>query len=883
MNMKVFLFLFFCSAISIGYGQAPYFQNYFLLRKNEPVQVNILFQDRTGFMWIGTNKGLFKYDGINTKRFTKADSLPDDNVTAIAQDSLGRIWTGHKNGELATVNNGVITKFNPQEGSAAGPVSDILFDRKGNLWFSTLNDGLYYFTKDRLYRLDDTEGMPDLFVYDIAEDKQGRIWAGTDGGVVVCSLIDQKASLQTISYKQGLPDNIIKKIIIDADNTVWMGTEDAGIVQYDPVSGKSKLLNSQVWKYGTVTDLIFSENKIWISTSQSGLIVYNRQTSLTKVFGQSENNNYGFASINKLSKDREGNIWIGSKAGLSRTYGDYIEYLNDLEPAIDKDVTALTVDRTENIWFSNSEGLYRRKTAESGKVSVEKQLIGTAFQRFTVISLFTDSYGYIWAGLYGEGVLRINPESGKITYLNKELRNGNILNINGKKDVVWLATLGGVSQVKISGEKLEVKNYGSNDGLISDYIYQVFIDSRDQVWMATDGKGVDMFDGKVFHHYSEGLNTKVVYGFAEDSEHRIWVNAQADGLYQLIDSKFKPLASEVQLRDRNINSFSADPHGNLVIAHDLGIDVYNQKTKEVHYLGEESGFNDRRPNLNSTAKDAQGRIFIGTDNGIIIYTSSNSELINSPTPDIYSLKVFNTTVPVSEDMKFDYDQNNITINYLGFWYQNPNNLVFQYQMGNYDLDWINSRDRFAIYSSLPPGEYTFHLKVSATGDFKGAKETSFHFVIDPPFWRTIQFYLFVIFSIGALVYWYVNYRERKLILDNQALERKVEERTQEIQKKNEEILTQTEEIKSMNDNLEELVEERTSELERKNRALEEYAFITAHNLRAPVASILGLINLASKLELKPDEKEILTHLEDSASKLDSIVRSITEAIEKGDS
>src|SRR6478736_6650779 len=269
--MRLILFLFFGFAISTGYGQAPYFQNYFLLRKNEPVQINTLFQDRTGFIWIGTNKGLFRYDGINTQRFTKADSLPDDNVTAIAQDSTGRIWTGHKNGELGIVENSEIIKFNPTEGSAAGPVSDILFDRKGNLWFSTLNDGLYYFTKDRLYRLDEEEGMPDLFVYDIVEDKQGRIWAGTDGGAVVCSLNDQKISLQVISYKQGLPDNIIKKIIIDKDNKVWMGTEDAGVIQYDPVSGKNQVLTNQGWRYGTVTDFIFSENQIWISTLQSGL------------------------------------------------------------------------------------------------------------------------------------------------------------------------------------------------------------------------------------------------------------------------------------------------------------------------------------------------------------------------------------------------------------------------------------------------------------------------------------------------------------------------------------------------------------------------------------------------------------------------------------
>ncbi len=163
-------------------GQVPFFQKYYLLKKNEPVQVNVIFQDKAGLVWMGTNKGLFRFDGINYGHFTLADKLPDENVTALAQDSLGRLWIGHKNGRLAFLEKNKIHSFEPPEGSATKEISDILFDQKGNLWFSTLNDGLYYFTQNRLFRLDEKEGLPDLFIYDIEEDRQGNIWAGTDGG-----------------------------------------------------------------------------------------------------------------------------------------------------------------------------------------------------------------------------------------------------------------------------------------------------------------------------------------------------------------------------------------------------------------------------------------------------------------------------------------------------------------------------------------------------------------------------------------------------------------------------------------------------------------------------------------------------------------------------
>ena len=135
----------------------------------------------------------------------------------------------------------------------------------------------------------------------------------------------------------------------------------------------------------------------------------------------------------------------------------------------------------------------------------------------------------------------------------------------------------------------------------------------------------------------------------------------------------------------------------------------------------------------------------------------------------------------------------------------------------------------------------------------------------------------------------MKFRERKLLEDKLLLEAKVGERTREIQLKteeiqaqNEEIMAQAEEIQGINENLEMLVKERTAELEKKNQALEEYAFINAHKLRGPVASILGLLNLLAKASPEDDTRVIRDHLQHSANKLDDVVRSITKAIEKAD-
>src|SRR5690606_19191647 len=149
--------------VTLSVAQTPFFQQYHPLKRNRPVEVYKVFQDDKGLIWLGTDQGLFRFDGVDYERFSETDSLPALAVTAVAQDSLGRIWMGHANGELSYLDNDRVIRFQTREGSAVERVSDIIFDSQGRLWFSTLNDGLYYFVNNRLYRVDQQEGLPDLF------------------------------------------------------------------------------------------------------------------------------------------------------------------------------------------------------------------------------------------------------------------------------------------------------------------------------------------------------------------------------------------------------------------------------------------------------------------------------------------------------------------------------------------------------------------------------------------------------------------------------------------------------------------------------------------------------------------------------------------------
>jgi ligand-binding sensor domain-containing protein len=885
--MKPWLYIliaFFCG-VGFSEAQTPHFEKYFLTRRNEAIQINKIFQSREGYIWFATNKGLFRFDGQAYRSFGLSDSLPDLNVTAIAQDSLGRIWTAHASGKISFYSNNRFQLFNPPEGLSPSPVSDILFDQHNVLWFATLNDGIYYYRNKRLYRIDEENGMPDLYVYDLEKGNDGKIYAGTDGGLVVCDLAEKSVVANVINNKDGLADNIIRKIYTLDHNTLLLGTEDEGVIKLNLKNTSFKRITAGL-QLTSVNDIVVTGDRAWIASARAGFTLIDLNSEKQKHYA--DENGSALPIMTCLLMDSESNIWAGSRTGIFRTLGDELEFIPVPVSDRDPNVMAVAHDHQGSVWFSTQDGLFRRAQVSIGNYTTENLLKGTAFEKFRVISLHVDRDGYTWAGLYGEGVLRINPLTKRMVLLSKQLRNGNVLSISdGGDKTVWLATLGGAEKIQINGEQLDVDHYSSENGLSSDFIYQVFVDSENRVWFATDGKGVDMMDSKGIHHLDEGLTSKVVYGFAEDASGRIWVNTQDAGIFFFNGDTFSDSKLDsVNFRETNNYILTSDHAGRIVAMHNAGIDIYDAQTKSIRYLDEQAGLENRAANLNSVFRDVNDNLLIGTSNGIVIL-NYNATQGTSPKIHIEGITMVGQKNFLDVTNPLSYDQNNLTISYRGFWYQNPDDVTFEYKMDNYDADWITTGDNRITYSQLPPGDYTFHVRASKAA--AAGTESTIQFTIRPPFWKTAGFLVTVVLVMAGLIYSYIKFRERSLREAKVVLEQKVEERTLEIQKnseeiqaQNEEIMAQAEEIKGINENLEMLVHERTAELERKNKALEEYAFINAHKLRSPVASILGLVNLLNKSELNDECKIINKHLLNSADELDDIVRSITKAIERGE-
>lgn len=309
-------------------------------------------------------------------------------------------------------------------------------------------------------------------------------------------------------------------------------------------------------------------------------------------------------------------------------------------------------------------------------------------------------------------------------------------------------------------EKIKYTNYSKNDGLGSDYIYDILIDSKKRVWFATDGAGVAVYDNNLFINFYMGkmFPSKVTYSLAEDKNHHIWISTYNDGLFEYDDKKFTQYGIKNGLTDLAVTSIAADEYNNIIAVNKKGIDLFNPVKNIVQHYGSESGFGELQPNLNSITKDAEGNIWIGTDNGIVRFVSQPSFSMFAPVAVIESVSLFNNPLNTDLQNSFDYNENNFSFKFSAAYYKAPEKLKFQYFLEGYSKKWETTGDRMINFPQLHPGKYTMKIRASANDYFNSSPIAYYVFTIKKAFWTTWWFSLLAFIITALLVYVFVKKR-----------------------------------------------------------------------------------------------------------------------------
>ncbi len=746
---RILVFLLFILPLKLV-GQSPYFNEIPFLFNENNYKLNCLANDTAGYLYIGTNKGVFYFDGYNFNKLG-IEVKNELNVKKLFFDHQNNLWIGDELGNVYLKKNESASLLKVHKFKAG--VSDMLQDQFHNIWLSSLGDGIICVKPD--LSLQKCPTLTDNYVYDLLLVGE-QVWIATDNRI---NIINNKTFKQ-IEFKQNknITDEIVTYLSYNNKyNFITIGTQSKGMFIYSiPQNKIEHIINSE--NFGAINKIINDKNETWLLTEDSSLVHYLHEGAY-KIYNKK--NTKFISGISDAIVDNEGNFWLCNKTSSLYSFNNLFEYLAFPNQQINS-CNAIYRDTHNRLWFSTKNELYYYDNAKFTKVfSSEKNI--------SIVSIHEDEYGNIWAGTFDKGLIKINLQTNKhVFYTNKNgLSNNNILSIASVKNILWLATLGGICKIEFSTENdklISVTNFEKEKSIGINFIYQVFVDSKNRIWFATDGKGLTMYDGSTFHNYNKtnGLKSKTIYSITEDKNGKIWFSTLNDGIYSFNGKEFKNFNRLNGIRSLTISGLVCDNFNNMLIISDIGIDVFNTSTYQVLYHDDEIGLKNIKPTLNANCKDSYQYIWIGTANGIIKYYTQLNSMWNGPSTILKQVNVFSKKIDITKAAHFKADENYFVFEFVGLWYHKPSEVKYRVQLEGYDLKWYDTKDNKLTYSKLPPGNYVFKVMSSASNDFTYAKITSYKFEIDHPFWQKNWFILLASILLIFGIYVFVNWRTKGL-------------------------------------------------------------------------------------------------------------------------
>ncbi|GAB5538885.1 MAG: hypothetical protein Salg2KO_09880 [Salibacteraceae bacterium] len=791
-------------AIPEAYSQSPDFKSLKRGVFTENTRVLSFAQDNNNRLHIGTSKkGLWKYDGHSLSKHNLPDSLSNSAFTALLYHNH-QLWIGTSNGELFQLADSSLRAFDHPSFNASAKIT-MLYDFAGGIGVNTYGNGIYLvFDDGRVEHYDARTGLADDYTYDMAFS-QNRLWVGTDGGI--SSLDTSSGAHNTISMRDGLRDNIVQAIEPVSDSLLAIGMYEGGISFYNTKTASFITVNlAEDWSHGPINSLVLADDdRLWVGTKGQGIVwIDGIESSQTALRSLSQINGLESNRVECLFLDSEKSVWVGTVKGASLYTNPEIEYLTTDEGLVAKNVYDILATDHNVHWLATDQGVFKFSYDENGEGMSEQMVAESISPTEQIVSLYKYSDRIMLLGSYGSGLFVMDAQDGSIkNYGEKEgLLNLNVLDITGDDfGNIWLGTLGGgVVCARLNDEgELQFIERDDVSGISSEYVYTLFVDDNQQLWVGTDGAGISVIDCES-RRYRTGFEAlprdQTVYSICGDLDGGIWFSTDDARLYHFAKGKLLDRTADLMMSGQSIQGLIANKNGDVLAIHNLGIEVLTaDKVRFDLIKPNRSGF-EFVPNLNALALD-ENDVWVGTELGAVKWLSTPQDRkIPTPLVSLSGINVLYEPYDLEDSPEFNYDESHFVFEYQSVWLKSPEDVRFEYMLDGFDKKWsFPTEMRLATYSSLPPGDYTFKVRASSDGDHWSDPATaSYSFTVLKPFWMEWWFYVLILIGLGASVRGIVVYRTKKLIADKEALEEEVNKRTAEIVHQKEIIEHKSEEI-----------------------------------------------------------------------------------------
>ncbi len=892
-------------------------------------------QDSLGFIWLGTQDGLDRFDGYNFSIFRPVPgdtgSISDNSIFCMHVDKSGVIWVGTENGGLNRFNDSTCTfksfEYNPNKAGSISSncIMSISENATGNLWIGTYK-GLNFFEKSKskfiqFHHQNNSQSISSDTIYSTYIDSKGNLWVGTQSGL---DLYNTKTKLFSHFYhsldKGSLVSNRIFSLAGDKSGNIWIGTpkgldklniSSGKLVHYKYLSGDSNSINSNF------INTLYVDNKgiIWIGTDTGGLNFYNPQAGLFTRF----NNKMTDAEdaidkqIVSVLKDKEGLIWIGTFSSGVYTC-DYRQGLFDIIKATYKganklaenDISSICTDRQQNLWFgTNNSGLNKFDKKSKKFIHYVHSSSSLSLSNNSVNTLFKDRLGNIWIGTIS-GLDKYLPSSNTFFHFKHNAKNINSL---GNKNVIsikednlnnlWLGLSGGGID-KFDPVHNKFTHYrhdpANPNSVCSNDILYLFFDNKGILWIGTDGNGLDRLDPKTgkFIHYVHNPSDKnslshnvvfAVYQFPDDTCGNIWIGTGGGGLDLLNKEtgKIKFYTELNGLANNDIYGILGDKKRNLWMSTNHGISEYEIHNKIFRNYDINDNLQSNEFNQGVFFEDSNGKMYFGGIDGLNTFFPESIKN-NRFTPRIVftSFKDLNNpantikSIWTTNGINLSYKDNIVSFKFASLSYIDPTKNQFAYMLSGINENWIdNGTSNMVTFSNLSPGKYILYVKGTNNDGIWSNKNASINILIESPYWQTWWFRSLIILCIAASIFFIFKFRIKAVKKQNKKLESLVNDRTKQ-------IIAQKEKLESVNKKQAELVELLTNsekELKELNWNKDKIMSVLAHDLRSPFNGLLGFTEiLANDIEqLRSEEiKDAAFNIHNSAGQLLKLLNNLLE-------